>query len=677
MSEENKQEQEQRIFLKELCQRLSISEATGRNWLRSGRLVPSGEISQKPFFLERYVCQILNELNQDHSNLLKNRRNKRFVSGNRFYASYLSDSSANLSIVSRLIERVGNKPLEESQLREILAECALQLFCQAADISVGFLDHYLQHYRQGQIELGAYECLIQDLLDSTESSPHKGAHKKHGDVAAQKEWMSGLVFQLEPEQDVLGLLYLSMRNLGSRKAAGAYYTPEKIVKKLIRDLETSWKASANRPCKILDPCCGTGNFLIHLSRHYHMEQLYGKDIDPLAIQIARINLAIYCQDVSVSLIKQHIQVQDYLLGEEQESYDGIVGNPPWGSLFTTDQRKFLAEKFDTGKDADAYDLFLEQSLGNITLGGTISFVLPEAALFVKSHEKIRSLLAKQVQIQRLSFLGNVFDKVQCPAIILQIQKTGSPLNPCGMIISEKQREFQILADRTVQTEAFNFHMTDEEYKIFARIRQREELVYLKGQSQFALGIVTGNNQKYVQKEKSSENEVALKGCDITKYAIQEGRQYLSYTPEYFQQTAPECYYRAKEKLLYRFIGKELVFAYDDRQRLSLNSCNILIPLIQDMDIRYILAVLNSRTAQFVYDRKFRSIKVLRSALEQLPIPVSSVSGQREIVGLAKELLSTSNVQAWKECYDEVDKLVATAYGLTEKEYENICQWHLQ
>ena len=44
MSEENKQEQEQRIFLKELCQRLSISEATGRNWLRSGRLVPSGEI---------------------------------------------------------------------------------------------------------------------------------------------------------------------------------------------------------------------------------------------------------------------------------------------------------------------------------------------------------------------------------------------------------------------------------------------------------------------------------------------------------------------------------------------------------------------------------------------------------------------------------------------------------
>ncbi len=109
----------------------------------------------------------------------------------------------------------------------------------------------------------------------------------------------------------------------------------------------------------------------------------------------------------------------------------------------------------------------------------------------------------------------------------------------------------------------------------------------------------------------------------------------------------------------------------------MNSCNILIPLIQDMDIRYILAVLNSRTAQFVYDRKFRSIKVLRSALEQLPIPVSSVSRQQEIVGLAKELLSTSNVLAWKECYDEVDKLVATAYGLTEKEYENICQWHLQ
>lgn len=82
----------------------------------------------------------------------------------------------------------------------------------------------------------------------------------------------------EPAEDILGLIYISCKNIGSRKATGSYYTPTKIVKKLIEKLDI---ASDSR---ILDPCCGTGNFLLQLPAHVHFDQIYGKDTDTISVK---------------------------------------------------------------------------------------------------------------------------------------------------------------------------------------------------------------------------------------------------------------------------------------------------------------------------------------------------------------------------------------------------------
>lgn len=658
--------QRKNISMKELCKCLSISEATGRNWLRLGRLVPDRELEGKPYFSEKYVQQLLKELKHGNTKTLKSRRNKKYVDGSGIYASYLKASSKNLSVISRLVRSQNGQSPKEMQLREILAECALQLFCQALRKNYEFSENYLFHYRQGNVKLGEYDILIRDLLGKKEV--HEGS-----DNFQSEPLFSGIIYYLEPEQDILGMLYLSLKNLGARKAAGAYYTPAHIVQKLLEELNLHEMLIGKSPLKILDPCCGTGNFLLQLSRKCHMEELYGGDIDLLAVQLARINLAIACRDVPVSLIREHIQVKDFLSSQDRESYNVILGNPPWGSSTELGHQQFIKENFLTGKGGEAFDLFLEQSCRRVRQEGVISFVLPEAVLYVKSHEKIRKILAQQFQIQSIRYLGNVFHKVQCPSVILKIQNTGKPLDTCGMKIYEKHQEFQIKQSRAVRTECFNFHMPDEEYEILHKIECHAPCVFLKGQAEFALGIVTGNNKKYVQKVKTGENESVLKGSDIEKYHIREGKQFLSYEPAHFQQTASENCYRAEEKLFYRFVGKELIFAYDNRQRLSLNSCNILIPRIPDMDLKYILAVLNSRTVQFMYDRKFCSMKVLRSYLEQLPIPVVSPVMQQDIILLAEQIMSASDLEVRKQHYKEADKKIASAYGLTEAEYVKICE----
>lgn len=132
--------------------------------------------------------------------------------------------------------------------------------------------------------------------------------------------------------------------------------------------------------------------------------------------------------------------------------------------------------------------------------------------------------------------------------------------------------------------------------------------------------------------------MVLKGTDICKYHINPAKQYLRFEPEQFQQVAPLEIYRAPEKLLYRFISNQLVVAYDDRQMLSLNSCNIVIPKIEGMQIKYILAILNSSVSQFVYQKEFHSIKVLRAHMEHIPIPRVGKAIQNEIIAMTEPLI---------------------------------------
>lgn len=90
--------------------------------------------------------------------------------------------------------------------------------------------------------------------------------------------------------------------------------------------------------------------------------------------------------------------------------------------------------------------------------------------------------------------------------------------------------------------------------------------------------------------------------------------------------------------MYRFISNQLVVAYDDRQMLSLNSCNIVIPKIEGMQIKYILAILNSSVSQFVYQKEFHSIKVLRAHMEHIPIPRVGKAIQNEIIAMTEPLI---------------------------------------
>ncbi|MEK6646743.1 MAG: TaqI-like C-terminal specificity domain-containing protein, partial [Candidatus Firestonebacteria bacterium] len=129
----------------------------------------------------------------------------------------------------------------------------------------------------------------------------------------------------------------------------------------------------------------------------------------------------------------------------------------------------------------------------------------------------------------------------------------------------------------------------------------------------------------------------------------------------FQQVAPTEKYRTKEKLVYRFISKYLVFAYDDKQKLTLNSANIVIPKIPDYPIKVIASLLNSSLYQFIFQKKFSSIKVLRSHIEQMPLPLWDKKTFSEIAKMAGEIIKN------KGSFEELDNYIMEKFAFSSKE----------
>lgn len=662
------------LTLKEVCNILSISTATGRNWIKLNKLVPTKTIGKKIYFSKSYVNRFKKELINGKNTALKSRRNKGFIAGNGIYNSYLSADSPNTASVCRLFLALSEKAITPTseQINLLLAECALQLICQRtglvpshseADTSY-FTGSLLKLYLNQQLNVKNYQPLLEDLISS-------------GDTALtfieECPTLFDISYKYVPSDDILGLLYISLKNMTSRKATGSYYTPTETVLQLIRHLTDTPQNLLGK--QILDPCCGTGNFLLQLPDTLDFSQVHGNDIDPVSVAITRINMALKFQVKDVALLYENITVSDFLTAKAHPAYDFIIGNPPWGYSYSSAEKKHLCKSYQCAHSncVESYDLFTERAISLLKENGTLAFIVPKAILNVKSHTAIRELILKETSISRLDFLGNTFDKVQCPSIILQLVRTPNVHTCIGMTVSDQNGSFVIQQERALTPDCFNLFITDSEYDVLEKIKNLPHHTTLKNQADFALGIVTGDNKKYISHTKTSHNEMVLKGADIKKYQIQKSENYITFTPEHFQQVAPEKYYRAPEKLLYSFISKHPVFAYDNEQRLSLNSCNLIIPHIEELDIKYILAVLNSRITQFMFMKQFDSVKVLRSHIEQIPIPVIDAHSQAQIIALVNILLEESDTERYLILYEKLDKMIAALFELTNDEYDCLLQ----
>ena len=639
------------IKIEQVASILDVSSATVRNWVKQKYLTPLKGNSKTPTFDEAEVFQLKEKINSGAIKRLNKRANK-----SNSKQTFIPDEYAKNQDVFELVQSLISKYESENlSIESFLFSVILNLLENKKLIS----------FANKPTSISYKNTVLKKEIDWWIRKT-----KKNESLEIHTNLVELNDFPIT--DDFLGIIYQSIKTEGSKSKGGSYYTPRNIVDEIINDC-------VQNESKVVDPCCGTGNFLISAVRKTEKpDQLWGFDVDEIAVRIARINILLEFPDIDFT---PHIYCRNILLEVKHNlsfgsniqtpKFDVVITNPPWGGRFSTEHKKQLKKLYPEIKSGESFSYFVKAGLDLIKDNGVLAFILPEALLNINIHKDIREIILKETKIKKVRLLDRVFKNVFTPVFRIDFQKT-KPKTSNVFSVQNGKKINKIKQSRFLQNSNFRFDLTinDLDIALIEKIYDAEHLT-LKNNAEWALGIVTGNNKKYISDKETPATEPILTGKNIKKFIANQAEKHIEFVPANFQQVAPEHKYREDEKLIYKFISKELVFAYDDAQTLTLNSANCLIPKL-NYPIKSILALFNSNLYQFLYQKKFGSLKILRSEIEELPLPKIKKSHHNVLENFANQFLNRNTANAQKfYLFERLNEYIYDLFKLSSQEKEHI------
>ena len=183
----------------------------------------------------------------------------------------------------------------------------------------------------------------------------------------------------------------------------AFYTPPVVIKAMYKALDRLGFSQGN----ILEPSCGTGNFLGLLPDSMEKSKLHGIEIDPLSGRIAK---QLY-QKASIAIEG----FEDTKLPDDH--FDVVLGNVPFGEFKVNDSR-YNSQKFLI------HDYFFAKALDKARAGGVVMFITSKGTMD-KASPEVRKYIAQRAELLgaiRLpdnTFKANAGTEVTSDILILQ------------------------------------------------------------------------------------------------------------------------------------------------------------------------------------------------------------------------------------------------------------------
>lgn len=200
--------------------------------------------------------------------------------------------------------------------------------------------------------------------------------------------------------------YLANTDLGYRRKYGQYFTPLSVRNLLFEKLKKFEKS------KILDPSCGSGEFLLSAQKFFPKAIFVGWEKDKNLTKIAR-------QIVPDAEIKN----VDSLYETLTPKYDLVIGNPPYFEFKPDNEIKDKFSEVIKGR-TNIFSFFIKLGLDLLEDNGHLAFVVPPSMNNGAFFNKLRQYIISQGKIEYLKILNSpkLFDQAQQSVMLIIIRK---------------------------------------------------------------------------------------------------------------------------------------------------------------------------------------------------------------------------------------------------------------
>ncbi|WP_263385953.1 Eco57I restriction-modification methylase domain-containing protein [Granulicella arctica] len=341
-------------------------------------------------------------------------------------------------------------------------------------------------------------------------------------------------------------------------------------------------------------------------------------------------------------------------------FDVVIGNPPWGALLSEPELDYLRNKDSEiiVRMIDSFMYFVHQCTAKLNSSGRFGMILPDVLLYQSDNQKLRKVLLDRFTLTHILNMGNVFKKVTRPACILTLSNSASP-KPQVRVADlsrlpqvQKQRSMvtgsgmTLLAQKElVELPGALFVTTNiEGYAVWKTVNlvRHEKLISLVDDDGIQRGVspdlkeaflVTAAAAKKAGLEISVLRKALTGGRQVKRYFIDHPDLLLIYTQRTTDlQALPKvrafidgyrdaitckevekgkhslyALHRAREERIFlkkkKLIGviteDEIVLALDEQQTFVTDGL-YTFAVVDGVDVRYVMGILNSRLFVFLY-----------------------------------------------------------------------------
>lgn len=325
-------------------------------------------------------------------------------------------------------------------------------------------------------------------------------------------------------------------------------------------------------------------------------------------------------------------------------FDCIIGNPPYVSIkeLTKESILYYSQKYETGKgQSDLYSLFIERGISLLNSKGNISYIVPDSLNDRSNFTSSRKQLIEFTFLQQIITLNNVFSDANVGSTIFISGKTKNKTvkliktKNLTTFISKEFNEKETTIDKIKNTENYNFLFVDEkETQILTKLFSHKNL------SEFAFlgrGEEMGKKSEKIKTIATKNTLPFISGDDFGRYLMKKVINYIDEND--IKKDISKLY---GEKIIVRQVGKNITATIDELKCVTPQSVYTIVPN-DKLPIKYLLALLNSKLFNFIYQKKYRTKeifpRILLENLKSLPINVNNVKSQQsEIIKFVDQLL---------------------------------------